>query len=1226
MNVLIKFYFFILFVIIKPIKSFLDITDFDFIFPVAFTLFNDNIIVFSTIGFFTFDSNFEYLSNYTFPTEIIFNNFKNKNYYPSFSQFSEEDNGYVFCLFLNNVYIFNNNGEFLNFTDANDISILEDINNVLNAYKSENDDYYYTIISFDTKLNVFYYKINLLNFNKELIYNNSFEYYNEVINGLCTICCQKMITNDNNNYLTCFYQIKKDYYFKKIAEISFEPDNNFSYIEPRKYLDFNSESENFYFSLSVNNEDNSKSYVCYTQTSSYGSCFYFDINNREFSIIHSFGYQCRMDLFYINLNYFRKTKEFIFSCVDETSIYSIIKFKENITEIEPNNLGKCDLTNLCYKVKSFSLLYSIQDKEYILYSSSQCHSNTGFKLYIFNLTNYFNTITIEETNIDSLSENYNTHDITEKVVSSEINTIITEKAFVESCIDKKKIMNEEKKCVCDNKNGYYSIKNNFLNNNDECYNNETIPDNFFLNEDKLYEMCHINCLKCNHSGNDNENNCTVCNNDFIFIPDNINNHNCVPKCKFYYFFNIIDSYSCTKIYQCPKEASLLIRNKNKCIDNCTKDDIYKYQYSGECLQECPDNTYTVDYQCKVKNIDNCTLNVLNLNLSLDDIINNNIDSFTKNYVEEFNYTNNQIINYTNEQYTLILYKNTTCIKDLQLTIPQIDFGECYEKIKRTYNISKDLLIAIIDKYMENENPITSYLLFDPLTGERINANEICKNDFIIMKENILSFPGINSSLVTFFAEQNINVLDISDKFYKDICKHYKSPNEKDIPLNLRIKTFFPNISLCDEGCISKGIDLQKMESICFCPFNDLSKSSFITNTLKYNDYFEQLYSFFSNSNVDVLICIRVIFQYEHFKRCIGGFIIIILIIFNIICTIIYFKKSKYNLRVHIYKLINSYEESLIKYSPPKKNSIDNCGKRKSTLNNSENKSLKKCTYISKYTNQIIIQNITNRKILDSKDINESEIKKKKSTIKINNKNQNKNPNKKFFKEYLATDLNELDYDDVIEKDNRTFCEYFLEIIKVKQLIINSFFIEDKIKNKSIKNIIFILNIDCYLLFNGLLYSEKVLIQLYNNNAETFVQFISRNFGHLIYIFIIMRVVNEFLDCFIIKEKKIKGIFIRGKNKIQKIKADLIVLTNKIEKYYIAFIIFSFIIILLSFFYISCFNDVYYYTRIEWIKSTSIFFIIIQLFSIFLILIGTLLRFISIKCKSEKIYNLSNIFF
>ena len=76
-------------------KSSQDIYNFDLSFLVAFTLLKDNIIVFSTKGFFTFNSNFENLYNYTFPLEILFDNYNNKKYYPSFSQFPEEDNGYV---------------------------------------------------------------------------------------------------------------------------------------------------------------------------------------------------------------------------------------------------------------------------------------------------------------------------------------------------------------------------------------------------------------------------------------------------------------------------------------------------------------------------------------------------------------------------------------------------------------------------------------------------------------------------------------------------------------------------------------------------------------------------------------------------------------------------------------------------------------------------------------------------------------------------------------------------------------------------------------------------------------------------------------------------------------------------------------------------------------------------------------------------------------------------
>ena len=157
-----------------------------------------------------------------------------------------------------------------------------------------------------------------------------------------------------------------------------------------------------------------------------------------------------------------------------------------------------------------------------------------------------------------------------------------------------------------------------------------------------------------------------------------------------------------------------------------------------------------------------------------------------------------------------------------------------------------------------------------------------------------------------------------------------------------------------------------------------------------------------------------------------------------------------------------------------------------------------------------------------------------------------------------------------------------------------------------------------------MHSEQFLIELYNNNDKTFINFISRNFGHLIYIFIIIKVINEFFECFFIQEKKIKRIFIRGKNKLAKIKCDLLNLIRKSEKLYIVLIVVAFIIFLFSFIYISCFNDVYYYTRFVWIKSSIIIFITIQILYLVINLIEAILRFLSIKCKSEKIFNLSKL--
>ena len=126
--------------------------------------------------------------------------------------------------------------------------------------------------------------------------------------------------------------------------------------------------------------------------------------------------------------------------------------------------------------------------------------------------NYFNENTEQSAEINDSTEQaeqsteINSSEIAEQ--STEINdsTEQTEKTTeradtteeVEYCIDNKKIKDNRGKCICDNTNGYYFI-NNSIYLDDNCYNEQTKPVNFYLNqENKIYEMCQKNCQTCNN--------------------------------------------------------------------------------------------------------------------------------------------------------------------------------------------------------------------------------------------------------------------------------------------------------------------------------------------------------------------------------------------------------------------------------------------------------------------------------------------------------------------------------------------------------------------------------------------------------------------------------------------------------------------------------------------------------------------------------------------------------
>ena len=1339
------FFFYILFNLMAIIYSSY-IYELDLMNMVTFHLYNQDILFFTNKGFYTVDQNLSIIYNYTYSFNLDYNI---KSNYPFFTQFSKDEGGIVFCLIFKTLFLFDENGQFSNYTVINEIpeNKVGDYNCIINAFKKYGNDYFYIIIcNNQDSLNYFYYKINENNINS-LIYNNTYKNSSETFLQTGCITCQKLI-NESKNYITCFYQYQsQDQNYQtnlNIGEITFNPDDNFSYIEPKKSFLNNEDKEGFYFAFSLTNEDNSKIYVCDRTDTNKIRCFSFDIKTRKFSKIYKFDYACQRNYYYFNLNYFKNRNELIFSCSNLRNL-TFIKFNEDMNFFESNTTIS---DSAFYEIDSFLIKYSINSQNYIFCLNGKINQNeNNFTMRRYEISKFEIIKTESETNkISDLitnnlvqsteisktktdESNYSSEitELTSKMITDEVNDSskiteltqnsesnkliisseiyqsnkitnietneitsttegITNKASFESistqtmisiestdikltnkvtefpkynteliksseifekstetneitvktydddyCKDNNMKINEKGECDCNNDKGYYPIviNNKFYEN--KCYNNDTKPQNFYLNKEKnRFEMCHKYCRTCDFHGNETKNNCTSCIDNYEFIRDVNSTTNCVLKCKYYYYFNIYDLYTCTLNYQCPTDFNLLIRRKNKCIDDCSKDDTYRYQYSGECYEECPEDTTRKGYKCEVENKNSCSLSIYNLSLSFNELINNNLDIYAKNYAEEFNYTNNKIMNYTNKEYTLVLYKNSLCIKELSLTVPQIDFGDCYQKIKSIYNITEDLLIAILDKYIENRNPITSYFLFHPKTGKRINASEICKNENIVIKENVLSFPGVNPSLVQFFADQGINVFNISDKFYSDICKHYISPNKRDIPLKLRFQIYFPNISLCDGSCISKGVDIKTMESICYCPFTDFNKNSFFGSIFEFTGDFGEIYSFLSNSNINILFCIKQIFNFEYFKRCIGGFIVMILILFETICIIVYSLKSKIAIKKFILNISSLYIQSeKTKNNPPKKLRKSSQINKKHTkskleINSSSNnninlfndKSLLKRTktknknnksiYLSKFTNQIIIQNISNQNISNQNFIHENPNK-----ITINN-----------FNEYLSTDPDDMDFDDVIEKDKRTFCQYFGEKIKNKLIIIKTFFIEDKLKPKSIKIMIFILNITFYLSINGLLYTEQYMSDLYDNENESFSQFVSRIIENLIYVCIILKVINEIIDCFFVEEKKIKGIFLRGKKNYKKIKGDIIFLIKKIEKYNMIFIIISYIILLFSWAYISCFNDVYIYTRKDWIKTTIIFFIFIQVFLLFLSLIETIIRFISIRCQSEKLFKLS----
>ena len=409
-----------------------------------------------------------------------------------------------------------------------------------------------------------------------------------------------------------------------------------------------------------------------------------------------------------------------------------------------------------------------------------------------------------------------------------------------------------------------------------------------------------------------------------------------------------------------------------------------------------------------------------------------------------------------------------------------------------------------------------------------------------------------------------------------------------------------------------------------------------------------VYQIISNSNLEVLLCIKYIFK--NIDKSIGGFIISAFILVCIIFTIIFYLKDFKKMQNYITDLTENYiryisvktpnaeiinEEEIIKNNNnlainknekiKKRRSIKNLppiekkelkleeNKKKEEFQNRRNNDIYTSNKLDLYSKDLMIYK---KDIINDNRINDLNSKKEENSSDVKNK--------EFYLEYLTTSLDDLDFDDAIQKDHRSFFEYLCDSIVDKQIIVNTFYSSEPLNPISLKIVLFILTIDLYFVVNGLFYSEEYISEIYHTENEKFFSFIPRSINRFIYSTIVSIFISFLIDCFFIEEKKIKGIFIREKNNIKKLKMEIALLIKKIKKRYFAFILVTYLILIFSWFYLLCFNYVYPYTQYDWIKSSIVLIILIQILSLLTSILETLLRYISFFFKSEKIFRVSKL--
>ena len=300
----------------------------------------------------------------------------------------------------------------------------------------------------------------------------------------------------------------------------------------------------------------------------------------------------------------------------------------------------------------------------------------------------------------------------------------------------------------------------------------------------------------------------------------------------------------------------------------------------------------------------------------------------------------KIILYKN--YTIIIYKDQNCISELSLEFPDVDFQSCYTKVQQEYRITLNLIIVIVDK-RGVKIPSTFYSFYHPLSGFKLDAEKICKNETIVVVESLTSSLDKNDTYYqtqTSLTSQGINIFDINDPFYTDLCYDFENPLKKDIPLNDRVKYLYPNVSLCDEGCQMDGIDLDTMTALCNCKFNDISNNKIVNENPLLESAVGEVFDLIKSSNILVMKCGDHLF--DNFTSSFGGIFSLVSLAGHLGCTVLYFIFGKNQIRIYIYNVYEKFTsfiekaKSTINFAPPKR-SLKNTEKLRDKLIKNKNK-------------------------------------------------------------------------------------------------------------------------------------------------------------------------------------------------------------------------------------------------------------------------------------------------
>ena len=600
-----------------------------------------------------------------------------------------------------------------------------------------------------------------------------------------------------------------------------------------------------------------------------------------------------------------------------------------------------------------------------------------------------------------------------------------------------------------------------------------------------------------------------------------------------------------------------------------------------------------------------------------------------------------------------------------------NFTECEKTLRNFYNITSPRKITFIQVELNNTD---DDILINQIEYEAYDDNKKLLNLSLCNKTNLTVFYTFKEDkmeevdLISEFKKNGIDILDINDKFFNDVCLPY-SNSDNDMTLNDRIKDIYKNYSFCEKNCRLVDINFDEYKATCDCTIKDNM------NATDFNFDVSKALIEKKNNNFKIIKCYNGFTSIKDNLANIGFWIFLGLMLLNILLLIIYFcglksmknyigrelaghgyvgKSEQLFCHNYVKKLDKLIERLKImksnfikKNEPPKKRKF-----KKKLKNNTErnklislkNPGLKKNNQNLESRIELLKSRMNKtkkvRKISSAEDTLVKNTKVEKTNYTVNNNfnlnliniNVNEAKKKTYIPNLSEVVLNIYNFQEAIKYDNRSFITIYYIFLIAKQVVMHAIFYKSPIEPLPIRLSLLKFMLGCDLALNAIFYTDDKVSEKYNSpkSAIAFaftnnlsVILLSTLIGYVMFLFLayLNNSTNQIRNLFREEEEKIKN----NKEYVVSIlrKKEIINEVKRIMKNYkikiIIFYIIEFICMMFFWYYVTIFCNIYKKTQLSWLLDCALTIIIRIIIDFVLNLILALLYRLSIGVKSNCFY-------